>query len=326
MNSGGFLFIGPLYDLVFNVLIVLYRFFGENLGLALIALAIVSRLVVLPFTLKQIKNIDKNKEFQKKYEAIKKKYKSNKEVQAQELAKLQAQYLPGQLSGCLTLILQLLLLIQINYVIHNLLKYGAAAFNEIAYGTVGKLSAGHEISLNFLGINLGKSASNVGVTNFEKSWPYLLIALVLVVSQYYSMKLFTNTTPKKEESAKKKKADPNETPSFSEVFQDTNRQMMVFFPVLIGFFSLNYSSGLSLYFATTSLFVIIQQGIMKRKELTEKFRSRFLKIKVSEKSEEKQSAKVDKTEPKANLNLKKKAKHGKHKASRKSSRKNKRTH
>lgn len=281
METGGFLFISPLFDLVYNSLIVLYRALGGDLGLALIAIAIISRLLVLPFTLKQLKNVDKNKEFQKKYEEIKSKFKSNKEKQTQELAKLQSQYLPGQLSGCLTLILQLLLLIQINYVIRGLLKYGAEGFNTVAYSFVDKFPLDYQFDLTFLGnlLNLGESAKDQGLTNFEKSWPYLVLAGILVFSQYFSMKILSGLTkpPEPEKKAKsEKQKDKNkkkdEEPSFSEVFQNTNQQMALFFPLLLGFFSLNYPSGLSLYFATTSLFVIIQQMVMKRKTIFAKLK------------------------------------------------------
>jgi YidC/Oxa1 family membrane protein insertase len=298
MNHGGFLFIQPLFDFVFNVLIVLYRATGENLGLALILIAILSRVIVIPFTRKQLKNVDKNKEFQKKYEAIKSKYKNNKERQTQELAKLQSQYLPGQLSGCLTLIIQLLLLIQINYVISNLLKYGAKAFNEVAYSFVGKFNPDYQFNLDFLGklLNLGKSARDVGLTDFGKSWPYLLIAIFLVVTQYFSMKFFTGMTPKAQDKKKKsgkKGKNGEDVPSFSEVFQDTNKQMMMFFPLILGFFSLNYPSGLSLYFATTSLFVIIQQGLMKRKEIVATVREKYFISEAEKKTKETQNVKKD---------------------------------
>lgn len=321
MNSGGFLFIEPLYNLVFNTLVVLYRFMGEDLGLALIAVAILSRVILIPFTLRQLKNVDKNKEFQKQYQEIKEKFKKDKEKQTQELAKLQSQYLPGQLSGCLTLILQLLLLIQINYVIRNLLQNGTAAFNQIAYGIVGKFQEGYEFDVTFLGdwLNLGKSANNVGVANLSESWPYLLVALILVLTQFFSMKIMTGSNkpepkPEKDEKKNDKGKKDDEVPSFSEVFQDTNRQMMMFFPLLLGFFSLNYPSGLSLYFATTSLFVIIQQGIMKRKELVERFREKFYtEEKETKEEKEKKDDKIEDKKPKKNKKSKKnksKKKHG----------------
>ncbi len=276
MNSGGFLFIGPLYDLVFNILVVFYRLLGNNLGLALIAIALASRLVMIPFTHKQLKNVDKNKEFQQKYEEIKQKYKNNKEKQTQELAKLQGKYLPGQLSGCFTIIIQLLILIQINYVIRNLLTHDTKAFNEIAYSFVPKFASEEVFDITFLGnlLNLGKSANAIGLTDLERVWPYLLIAGFLVLTQYFSLKVMTAINPKKKEKKDaKKKTD--EQPSFAEVFQETNNQMMMFFPLMLGFFSLNYPSGLSLYFATTSLFVIIQQGVMKKDKIKEAINKKF---------------------------------------------------
>ncbi len=277
MNSGGFLFFAPLYNLVFNVLVFLYRLSGENLGLALILIAFLSRLIIYPFTKRQIQNAEKSKEFQKLYEQIKEKYKKDKERQTQELAKLQAKYLPGQLSGCLTMIIQLVLLIQINYVIRNLLNYGAKAFNEIAYPFIDKFPEAYKFNVIFLHnkLNLGFSAKDVGITNFSNSWPYLLIALFLVLTQYFSIKILSGSSVPKEIKTKKTKKNDDEVPSFSEVFQNTNKQMFMFFPILIGIFSLNYYSGLSLYFAATSLFVIIQQGIIKRKELIKIIQNKY---------------------------------------------------
>lgn len=330
MNAGGFLYIEPLYNFVYNVLIILYRALGNDLGLALIAIAILSRLIMVPFTVRQLKNVDKNKEFQKKYEEIKEKFSKDKERQTQELAKLQGQYLPGQLSGCFTIILQLLLLIQINHVIRNLFKNGTVGFNEIAYGFVGKFADGAEFDITFLSdlLNLGKSANDIGVGDFGRSWPYLVIAAFLVITQFFSMRIMTALSPKKkkdktpskrDKDAKKgKEKGEDDVPSFGEVFQDTNQQMMMFFPLMLGFFSLNYPSGLSLYFATTSLFVIIQQGILKRDKIEQLIKRRFGKKDIDKKNktesseddtlEEKKEKQSQKTKKKSKSKKKKKRK------------------
>lgn len=120
------------YEPTFNLLIFLYDMIG-NLGLAIIVLAIISRLITWPLTRRQIKTAEKNKVFQQEVAKIKKKYKSNQEKQAQELAKVQAKYLPGQLGGCLNLIFALILLIQVRNVIINLVNQGVHAYNEVAY-------------------------------------------------------------------------------------------------------------------------------------------------------------------------------------------------
>ena len=120
------------YEPTFNLLIFLYDVIG-NLGLAIIVLAVVSRLITWPLTRRQVKTAEKNKVFQQEVAKIKKKYKSNQEKQAQELAKVQAKYLPGQLGGCLNLIFALILLIQVRNVIINLVNQGVHAYNEVAY-------------------------------------------------------------------------------------------------------------------------------------------------------------------------------------------------
>lgn len=126
------------YVPTFNLLMVFYGFVG-NLGVAILILAVISRLITWPLTQRQIKNAEKGKDFQKEVDSIKKKYEKNKEKQASELAKVQAKYLPGQLGGCLNLIIALILLVQVRNVIINLVDQGVHAFNQVAYTEAQKL-------------------------------------------------------------------------------------------------------------------------------------------------------------------------------------------
>jgi membrane protein insertase Oxa1/YidC/SpoIIIJ len=121
------------YQPTFNLLIIFYRLFANNLGWAIVGVAVLSRLVTYPITRTQIKSAAKGKNFQKKYNALKKKYKKNKEKLNEELAKLQAKYLPSQLGGCLPIILLIILLIQVRGGIRDLVDRGWYAFNEVAY-------------------------------------------------------------------------------------------------------------------------------------------------------------------------------------------------
>ncbi len=121
------------YQPIFNLLIILYNLFSENLGVAIVVLAILSRVITIPITRVQIKQAEKAKEMQRRFDEIKKKYKKNKEKMNEEIAKLQAKYLPGQLGGCLPMIILIILLIQVRGGIVNLVEKGWHAFNEIAY-------------------------------------------------------------------------------------------------------------------------------------------------------------------------------------------------
>lgn len=121
------------YQPLFNLLIVFYNLLFENLGLALVAIAIFARVITIPLTNRQIKSAEKNKEFQKQLKELKKKHKKNEEKYKEEAAKLQAKYIPAQLGGCLPIIIILILLLQLRGAIVSLVNQGWHAFNEVAY-------------------------------------------------------------------------------------------------------------------------------------------------------------------------------------------------
>jgi YidC/Oxa1 family membrane protein insertase len=120
------------YEPIFNFLMFFYSYTG-NLGVAILLLALFTRLITYPLTKRQIKNADKGQEMQEKMKALKKKFKKNQEKLAQEMAKLQAEYLPGQIGGCLNIIIALILLFQVRSVVINLVDQGVHAFNKVAY-------------------------------------------------------------------------------------------------------------------------------------------------------------------------------------------------
>jgi|GEM_PF-1801311 len=120
------------YQPTFNLLMVFTNWFG-SLGLSIVLIALIAKLITLPMTNSQIKNAEKNKDLQVKFKELKKKYKHNQEKLTAEMAKLQAEVLPGQLGGCLSIIIFIVLFIQIRGVILDLVNRGFHAYNEVAY-------------------------------------------------------------------------------------------------------------------------------------------------------------------------------------------------
>lgn len=120
------------YQPTFNLTILFSNIFG-NLGWAIIIIALLSKLVTLSMTRNQIKNASKAKDLQVQMNAVKKQYANNQEKQTQELAKIQAKALPGQLGGCLSVIIFIILFIQIRSVILDLVNKGYHAYNQVAY-------------------------------------------------------------------------------------------------------------------------------------------------------------------------------------------------
>jgi len=120
------------YVPIFNLMM----FFAENwggIGIAIILIAAVSKLVTYPLTKGQIEQGKKSKDLQTQVKSIQKQYKFNKEKMTQELAKVQAKALPGQLKGCVSIIIFIIFFIQIRGTIIDLVSQGYHAFNVVAY-------------------------------------------------------------------------------------------------------------------------------------------------------------------------------------------------
>lgn len=120
------------YQPTFNLMVFAANIFG-NIGWGIIFIAMISKLITLPMTSNQIKNAEKSKQMQVKMKELKIKYKHNEEKLAKEMAKLQAQVLPGQLGGCLSLIVFIVLFVQVRNVILDLVNRGYHAYNVVAY-------------------------------------------------------------------------------------------------------------------------------------------------------------------------------------------------
>lgn len=281
----GFLFIAPLYQLAYNFLVLIYRNFGNDLGVAIIVFTLALRLITLPFTFRQIANAKKNKEFQDKYKLLQAKHKGDKEKLAAELTKLQAEYLPAQIGGCLPLILQILFFFQIYYVVRNTVEVGVQSFNRINYSFIPEFAATKVFDLNFFGINLGKSPAqiigksitDINLDDIEKAWPYLVLVLLVGLSQFIASKVSLELagmgkTPedklaeaKKREAARQKlkKGEPEDV-SFADAMQQSSRQMVYFLPFMTMLFATGFPAGLALYWTVNSGFAIIQQIILKK--------------------------------------------------------------
>lgn len=424
-----------IYQPVFNLLILLYDTIGD-LGLAIVAIALLTKLITYPLTRRQIKSAGKNKAFQDKMSALKKKYKDDQDKLTKEMAKMQAEFLPGQIGGCLNIIISIILLFQIRNVVIDLFNEGVHAFNQEAYvesmkfdedtiaiefeeklasgvheivytipadndsvlekvvifgvtandnekkdlenkvkdkvnefsqeekdrlktledsanigvyikelhkqdvivGEVNSLVAylrppseakinyddvkvefdgeeveegslkyteGDSLDIEFLGLDLSRTASDFDIKDTKVVAPYIVLGLTVGITQFLVSRIQTGVTgvgnkdedKKKKEEEKKKKNNKDEKPDepdFSELMAQSSQRMIYFFPILTFLMSLGYlgggslfPSGVSLFWTGQNTFVIIQQLIMNR----------------NKKGEEEKSSKDNK--PKASLDNKK---------------------
>jgi YidC/Oxa1 family membrane protein insertase len=275
------------YQPIYNLLVFFYHLFGSNLGLAIIAIALITRVLMFPLTTRQVAMAEKSRELNEKVKALKAKHGEDKEALNQEMLKVQSEYLPGQLNGCLSLIVQLVVIINIYNVISNLFSpNGIATFNSLAYPFVPKFAEGAAINGNFFGIidlqTVGNTLTNAGLAFV----PYVVLAILAGAGQYYSNRILMGlakrrrdgdkqdgveeaeiVAPKKKHKAKSKKEERETTeksPDFAEIMERSNRQTIVIFSVMLVFMSLSLPAGLSLYWTVQSGLVIIQQLLLDK--------------------------------------------------------------
>ncbi len=213
-----------IYQPLFNLLVVLYNLLNNNLGLAIVALAIIFKLITIPISKTQAKMTSGNKEGMDKISEIQAKYKDDKEKLAEEMLKHQPAVLKSFGKGCLFSIIMLLVFLQLRQVVLDfsaIEKYdengitserniGWKSFNKVAYSDSLKREDYAYVNPLFAKMNMGKTASEFVNGNLSQiiqtvTIPYLILALLVGVSQYILMKVSVNqvqTDSKSEKDAK----------------------------------------------------------------------------------------------------------------------------
>lgn len=102
------------------------NFFYEllnNYGLAILIFSVLLRLILIPITIKQQKSMKKSTELQEKMKDIQAKYKNNPEKLNQETINLYKTEKMSPFSGCLTSILQILIILSVFWLVSQPLTY-----------------------------------------------------------------------------------------------------------------------------------------------------------------------------------------------------------
>ncbi|HUS94787.1 MAG TPA: YidC/Oxa1 family membrane protein insertase [Patescibacteria group bacterium] len=231
-----------------NALMLLYDFLGHNFVLAIAVFTILIRLVTLPLNLRQQKSSLRMQEIQPQIQSIQKKHKDNPQKMNEEFKKIG--YNPtDSLTGCLPLLIQFPILIGLYRAIITLLGSTPQALFQLTdriYAFVDQLvgvSTALPIPNKFLWLNLAQPD------------PLYILPVLVFGTMFISQKLMTPDKPK-EDKDKKKQPDSNPMAGMTQSMQYT-------MPLMFGFFSLSFPSGLSIYFILSNLIGIGQGYITK---------------------------------------------------------------
>lgn len=205
-------------------------------GWAIITFTVIVKILTFPLTLTQIRGINAQKELQPRIQELQKKYGKDREKMAQEQMRLYREAGVNPLSGCLPLVVQMPILIGLYAALiaigPNLANSRFYWIPDLGYPTY------------FEG--LGWISEAFGEGDFGLLAAYLVLPILLVVSQFIMQKWMTPATP---------------TDS-SNPAAGMTRQLMLMMTFMFGFFTLTVPAGLTLYWVTSNLLQLLQQWII----------------------------------------------------------------
>lgn len=250
----------------------LYNGIGQNYGIALILFTIILRIILLPLTIKQQKSMKKTTELQGKMQEIQFKYKNNPELMNKEIMDLYKRENLSPFSGCISSIVQILIILSVFYLVSRPLTYMKKIDpgiienyrNEISAENDGKISNYYEIeiiqkkaaqdenikvNMDFLGLDLSKVPSQ-NMTDIK----VYIIPTLYVISSIFSIKMTTGKTKKKEQNGS---SEPDMT-------QQMNKSMSYMMPIMAVSIAFVAPLGLALYWLISNILMILERIVINK--------------------------------------------------------------
>lgn len=236
-----------------NGLVVFYKVFGHNLGLAIIFFSLFLRLLLNPLTKPYMDSMKKMKDLNPQLQKIKDKYNGDKVKLAQAQADFYKEKGINPGSGCLPYILQIVILIALFNVFTRTLSPGVdikLKFNELLYPAL-RFQTEDVINTRFFYLDLTKPDS-FSLPGISFKLPGIIL-LLSTIAQVVSSKMMAPVIALEKKEAKS-------TPGSADDFQVSMQQSMVYtFPLLTLVIGLRFPSGLAIYWFIFSASQVFQQ-------------------------------------------------------------------
>lgn len=247
-----FLFGKLIYQPIYNLLIFVYNTVPfHDFGIAIVVVTVLIKFLLVPISRKQIESQKKMQELQPKIKEVQQKYKNDKEKQTRAVMELYKKHKANPFSGCLPLILQLVFLIAIYRVLFNISNAGLTVNGSELYSFIANPG---QINQYFLGIvDLSRALDLKNLT--LSSAPHLVLVLLAAASQYFQTKMLMGKQAIEVQPASKE-AD------FSQMM---SKQMLYLGPILTLFIGIRFPAGLALYWLVSTVFAIVQQKQLEKK-------------------------------------------------------------
>ena len=294
-----------MFEFFANIFGYLLQFLYQlvnNYGIAIILFTVIIKLILLPLSIKQQRTLKKSTELQEKMKVIQFKYKSDQEKMNQEMMNLYKTENMSPFSGCLTAIVQLLLLLSVFYLVRSPLTFMEKIPQDNINHYVQQLQENgksvsqvypeidlireHEwlkennpedqnvdrlnIQMNFLGLDLSKIPQQ-NMTDYT----VYIIPVLYILSSFVSIRMTTamqNKKAKQQKEEKEVKIDgttgkelvPQEENNEMDAVMQTNKMMSWMMPIMSISIAFIAPLGLALYWLISNILMIAERLILDK--------------------------------------------------------------
>ena len=282
---------------IFGYVLNFINNFVGNYGLAIILFTVLIKIIMLPLSIKQQRTMKKSAKLQEQIKVLQFKYKNDPEKLNREMMDLYKKENMNPFSGCLSTIVQFILLISIFYMVRCPLTYmeridktqidtyvqqlkdnGMSvnqAYSEIDIireldylkekfpddQTLDKIN----LNMNFCGLDLSKiPQQNLG------DWTVYIIPILYIISTFVSMRITTSMQKKNKkkdgviditENKDKKEEEKHE---MEDAMEQSNKMMSWMMPIMSVSISLVAPLGLALYWLVNNVLMIGERLVLDK--------------------------------------------------------------
>jgi YidC/Oxa1 family membrane protein insertase len=237
----------PLIDVFESVLTFFHNSIGVPWGWSIVLLTICVRAVLVPLTVRQIRSMARLQQLQPQLKEIQTKYKEDKQRQQQEMMKFYKENNVNPLGSCLPLAAQLPVFISLYYMLRQSLRHDICPAIQTAYqhayqvkhGVSAAVAAGQTTPC---GPHGGAGFLFIPDLTDKATGAVLVVLIILYVGTQLGSSLMMS----------------------SATMDRTQRQIMLFMPLLFVLFVIRFPAGVLVYWITTNLWTIGQQYVVKR--------------------------------------------------------------
>lgn len=253
----------------------------NNYGIAIIIFTIILKAIMIPMNLKQQKTMKKSAKIQVKSKEIQEKYGNDPVRMNQELMDLYKAENMSPFSGCLSSIIQFIVIISIFFVVSRPLTFMKHIDSDTINKYTQEITENNDnqrknymeiaiirekaqqdenvnLNMNFLGLDL----SDIPIENLS-DWKVYIIPVLYVITSFISMKITSNMNGmnKKEKNKVEQKTDDGKE---EIAMEEMNKTMARMAPIMSVSISMIAPLGLALYWFVSNILMIIERAITSK--------------------------------------------------------------